>query len=146
MSLRFLFVAQGQVTSLYHVSCPPKLLKRVFLMCMDFSCSCRILGKGDPCLEFSMAVSDGSGTQRLQPAATSNHLPAITNLETKHDVVDLDTCAHFIHAGHRPDPHRPVAPPRCQRIQIIPSRQSVQQAPDIHTSRGTVQYCTVVHV
>ena len=77
-------------------------------MCMGFSCSCRIFGKGDPCLEFSMAVSAGSGTQRLQPAATSNKLPGIYNLETKHDVVNLDTCAYFIHAGHQPDPHRPV--------------------------------------
>ena len=32
VSLRLLFVAQGQVTSLYHVSYPPKVLKRVFLV------------------------------------------------------------------------------------------------------------------
>ena len=23
-------------------------------------------------------------------------------------VANLDTCAYFIHAGHQPDPHRPV--------------------------------------
>ena len=54
-----------------------------------------------------MAESAGSGTRRLQPAVTSNKLPGF-NLETKHNVVDLDTCAYFIHAGHQPDPHRPV--------------------------------------
>ena len=56
-----------------------------------------------------MAVNAGSCTQRLQPAAT-NKLPGIykLNLETKHNVVNLDTCEYFIHAGHQPDLHRPV--------------------------------------
>ena len=75
---------------------------------MDYSWSYRIFGKGDPCLEFSMPVSAGSGTRRLQRAATSNKLPGINNLQMKHDVVNLDTCACFIDAGHQPDPHRLV--------------------------------------
>ena len=54
-----------------------------------------------------MAVSAGSGTQRLQPAATSNKLPRSNNLETKYNLVNLDTCAYFIHAGHQRDPHVP---------------------------------------
>ena len=54
-----------------------------------------------------MAVIAASGTQRLQPAAT-NKLPGINNLETEHNVVNLDSCAYFIHAGHQPDLHRLV--------------------------------------
>ena len=47
------------------------------------------------------------GTRRLQPAATSNKLPGM-NLETKQNVVNLDTRVYFIHADHQPDAHRPV--------------------------------------
>ena len=43
----------------------------------------------------------------LQPPATNN-VPGINNLETKHNVVNLDNCAYFIYAGHQPDPQRPV--------------------------------------
>ena len=55
-----------------------------------------------------MAVNAGSCTQRLQPAATTNKVPGINNLETKHNVVNIDTCEYFIHAGHQPDLPRPV--------------------------------------
>ena len=55
-----------------------------------------------------MSVSAGSSTRRLQPAATSNRLPGVNNLKTKHNVAILDACVHFIHAGHQPDPHRPM--------------------------------------
>ena len=74
VSRGFLFVAQGQVTSLYHVFLSTEGVENVFSY-LGFSCSCRIFGKGDPCLEFSMAVSAGSGTRRSQPATTSNKLP-----------------------------------------------------------------------
>ena len=95
---------------LYHVYHPPKVLNR--LSHVDCSYSCRIFGKGDPCLEFSMAVSAGSGTRRPQPADTSN---TATNDQVSRTwkrntmyVANLDTCTYFIHAGHQSDPHRPV--------------------------------------
>ena len=53
---------------------------------MKISYSCRIFGMGDPYLEFSMAVSAGSGTRRPQPVTTSNKLPGINNLQAKHNV------------------------------------------------------------
>ena len=86
VSLRFVFVSQGQVT---------------FLFIPD-------IRKGRPLPpRFGGRECCGSVTRRLQPAATSNELPGNNNVETKHNVVIRDTCAYFIHAGHQPDPHRP---------------------------------------
>ena len=53
---------------------------------MDAFFSRRPFEKSVPCLEFLMAVSTGVGNRRPQPAATSNKLSGINNLETKHNV------------------------------------------------------------
>ena len=124
------------ITFLIHRSC-----WNVFFSCMDFSYSCGIFGKGDPCLEFSMAVSARSGTRRPQPAATRNELTGMNNLKTEHNV---RTCSqsrylcvlHSCRPSTRSAPSR--VPPRCHWIQTIPTLHHVRQALDIHTSGGTV--------
>ena len=97
---------------LYHVYHPPKVLNR--LSHVDCSYSCRIFGKGDPCLEFSMAVSAGSGTRRPQPAAASNKLPGINKLETKHNIRSQSRYLCVLHSC-RPSTRSapPRVPPRC---------------------------------
>ena len=60
---------------------------------------------------------------------TSNKLPDMNKLKTKHNVFNLDTCAYFSHTGHQPDPPSRV-PPRCNWNQIIPTRHIVYQVLD----------------
>ena len=99
-------VAQGQVTFLSHVSCPPKVLKTC-VSYMDFSYySCRLFGNGVTFLEFSMAVM-ANEDRNLQPPATKYQGLTTWKRNTMY-VPNLNTCAYFIHAGHQPDPHRPV--------------------------------------
>ena len=65
---------------------------------MDLLYSCRVFGNGVPCLEFSMAVSAGSGARRPQPAATSNKLSGINNLERKHNVRSQSRYLRALHS------------------------------------------------
>ena len=115
---------------------------------MDFSYSCRIFGNGAPGFEFSTAVSAGSGKRRPQPAANSNKLSGINNLETKHNVRNQSRYLCVLHSC-RPSTRSALSgiPPRCHRIHIIPTRHNVYQVLYIDTRRrGTGQYCTAVHI
>lgn len=85
-----------------------------------------IFGKGDPCLEFSMAVSAGSGTGRPQPTVTSNKFPGINNLEPKHNVRNQSRYSCVLHS-RKPSTRsaqQSRVSPRRHWIQIITTRYS----------------------
>ena len=116
---------------------------------VDFSCSCRIFGKGDPCLEFSMAVSAGSGTRRPQPAATSKKLLLVT---WKRNTMYVRSQSRYLCA--RTSLLQAINPIRtvpCTSALSMNSNNTYSyhdvylqyQALHIDTSRGTAQYCTV---
>ena len=143
VSLRLLFVAQGQVAFLYPASYPRKVLKRVFLFMPDIRNGLpfpRILG-GRECWEWHTKTATCSHQQHC------NKRPGTKNLETKHDVRSQSRYLYVLHScrpSTRSAPSR--VPPRCYSIQIIPTSHYVYQALGIHTWKGTAVQLSLIHI